>query len=890
MRTLLHHAALLTVLLPVILAAQSSSPWCQSSGSVSPAIIRAAQGYVPGRGATRYVKLKVIIGSQTTPGGDATTPSIVQRDIDGMNELFAQNNTGIQFELCGPVGIVDNNALYALWSFDPAVINPYYEPGYITLVYTTMLPNGFGGLAMGDIVYLLGQGSPRVAAHEVGHALGLPHTHDVITEAELVDGSNCTTAGDFICDTPADPNLGMAGMIDYTTCSYIGTATDANGQPYAPLVDNIMSYSPCVLNAFTPGQTQVMQYVLDNVKTNLRQRYTPLTITPFDTRQCHNAGPIALSASPTPGSFGGPLVNGSTLTNTPNEPGEYHVSYTPTTPQDSSTFIDQASTFFDQYNVYHYTYAVLDSLVQTLRAGADGRLTEVDLLVHDPLPNTYRLRVFSGEGIGAVLLHESTLSAPAIADTVWLSIPVASFVPIANNAVYTLELVADHAYTQVTGFGSNWAYYDYTRGISNVDVYRDAVFRTWVHALPPCPSAIRYYELYQVPPHYMRNLAEAYCVSEVDTVWLIGDNAASPLADIWIAGENTSAFVPATLGEGVHPLLYINSAFGCTDTTVSTITVTAPAPLSIPELSAPVCVDAEPLVLHGDPLGGIIAINGVRDSVLDPAALGLGTHLATYAYADVLDSIAFIDQATGIGSYASGGQGTVAVGTTIWQSFTPAFSGRLEQFTVSLYGINGPFSYGVTLFHGTGVGGTVIAADTITPPLNSYLPDILGSMHPQVLRDSVYTIQLERLPDADPNANQIYYFTDGALYPRGTGQFGTTTGIDLYFQETVSRTYTCADSITVPFTVEVCTGLPELADSDVQLGPNPFTDGLTLRTRTDLRYMLYNALGAELISGTTRGGAPTSLDTGGLATGVYTVRLWAMDGSGQRVVVMVRGD
>jgi hypothetical protein len=53
-----------------------------------------------------------------------------------------------------------------------------------------------------------------------------------------------------------------------------------------------------------------------------------------------------------------------------------------------------------------------------------------------------------------------------------------------------------------------------------VDAYHDAAFRTWVHALPSCQSAIRYYQLYQVPPHYMRNLAEAYCTSEVDTVWL----------------------------------------------------------------------------------------------------------------------------------------------------------------------------------------------------------------------------------------------------------------------------------------------------------------------------------------------------------------------------------
>ncbi|MBK6776644.1 MAG: hypothetical protein IPG74_12700, partial [Flavobacteriales bacterium] len=792
---LLFSAAVLSaLLLPCVVSAQGDAPWCQSTGSVSPAIIQAAQGYAP-RGGTRYVKLKVIIGSQVGPGGDASTGSIVQRDLDGMNDLFALNNTGIQFELCGPVQVVDNDALYALWNFDPTALNPYYEPGYLTLVYSSFLPNSLGGFQMGDIVYLRGSGSAQIAAHEVAHALGLMHTHDAIFGAELVDGSNCTTAGDFICDTPADPNLGQAGMIEYGTCNYIGTLTDANGDAYTPSTTNIMSYAPCVLSTFTQGQAQVMQYVLDNVKTDLHRSAQPVAITPFDTRQCHNAGPITLSATPTPGSFDGPLVSGNTLNNAPNTPGEYYVTWTPATPpQDSIAFIDQSYTLYDQYGSYTYTYTVLDSLVQTIRAGADGRLTQVDFLLHDSASNNFRLRVYSGQGAGVVLLHETTLAAPAIPDTSWLSFAVADIVPMVSNAVYTVELVADHAFTQVTSFGAGWTYFDYNRGSSNTGAFRDAAFRTWVHALPPCQTAIRYYALYQVPPHYMLNLADAYCITEVDTVWLFGDNSASPDANIWIDGVDTSAFVPALLGVGAHALHYINSAFGCTDTTGSTITVTLPAALSIPALDAPICFEAAPFVLQGDPPGGYITINGVRDSLLNAAALGLGNHVANYFLEGVLDTIAFLDQATGLGSYVSGvrATGEGAGGHLIWQSFTPAFSGRLEQFNVSLYGTNGPISYGVTLRSGTGLGDTIIAADTITVPANVSIVDILGTMHPQVLRDSAYTIQLERLPDANPNANQIYFFTDDSLYPRGTGQFGTTDSLDFYFRETVSRVYTCA--------------------------------------------------------------------------------------------------
>lgn len=95
----------------------------------------------------------------------------------------------------------------------------------------------------------------NIISHELGHVLGLAHTHgdsNLGTTDELVDGSNCTTAGDRLCDTPADPNL-LRRMGEH--CDYIGTERDANGMAYAPLTDNIMSYtnSECA-DSLTPMQ------------------------------------------------------------------------------------------------------------------------------------------------------------------------------------------------------------------------------------------------------------------------------------------------------------------------------------------------------------------------------------------------------------------------------------------------------------------------------------------------------------------------------------------------------------------------------------------------------------------------------------------------------------
>ncbi|MCC5929919.1 MAG: PKD domain-containing protein [Cyclobacteriaceae bacterium] len=90
--------------------------------------------------------------------------------------------------------------------------------------------------------------------HEIGHYFTLFHTHGKTnrgTTDELVNGSNCTTAGDDICDTPADPNL----TNNVSNCAYTGAETDQNGQRFQPDVRNIMSYAPSACrDRFSPGQ------------------------------------------------------------------------------------------------------------------------------------------------------------------------------------------------------------------------------------------------------------------------------------------------------------------------------------------------------------------------------------------------------------------------------------------------------------------------------------------------------------------------------------------------------------------------------------------------------------------------------------------------------------
>lgn len=105
-----------------------------------------------------------------------------------------------------------------------------------------------------------------ILAHEMAHFFGVYHTHgngNPGTTTELVDGSNCTTDGDKVCDTPADPaDLSFFQTdISEQNCEYPTTLApyccDANSDVYAPLSNNIMFAYYCIFgtfNAFTDGQ------------------------------------------------------------------------------------------------------------------------------------------------------------------------------------------------------------------------------------------------------------------------------------------------------------------------------------------------------------------------------------------------------------------------------------------------------------------------------------------------------------------------------------------------------------------------------------------------------------------------------------------------------------
>jgi len=209
-------------------------------------------------------------------------------------------------------------------------------------------PSGSAGYYSGgssDYVVMLKDqlGNDRFTIeHEIGHFFSLPHTHvgwegdisqgsssggyqpsihgDTVTitvitgstqagsvEVELVDGSNCTTAGDRICDTPPDYGFGQS----CGCCTMVYDVWDRNGDKIEPMIDNVMSYSEnCDPFLFTAEQVLAMQSDFDSSSRSYLRKgevteYNPITspvniISPVDDQVYENFDGVLIEWEPLP--------------------------------------------------------------------------------------------------------------------------------------------------------------------------------------------------------------------------------------------------------------------------------------------------------------------------------------------------------------------------------------------------------------------------------------------------------------------------------------------------------------------------------------------------------------------------------------------------------------
>ncbi|MBS1764835.1 MAG: hypothetical protein JSS90_07715 [Bacteroidetes bacterium] len=203
-------------------------------------------------------------------GNDGITQAIIQAAVLAMNGDFAP--MCLSFEICRFVYIDNYNYnRFVAPKHEDEVYNLYYTPNTINMYFVSRLEKPAGVQKCGyayfpggrDMIVLQKScaNDGKSMSHEMGHFFGLYHTFETANGVELINGTNCTTAGDLICDTPADP-----GGVNGPDCQLQPYIKDNNGNWYVPQIGNIMSYysASCKCGFTTQQFNRMIQQFTNN--------------------------------------------------------------------------------------------------------------------------------------------------------------------------------------------------------------------------------------------------------------------------------------------------------------------------------------------------------------------------------------------------------------------------------------------------------------------------------------------------------------------------------------------------------------------------------------------------------------------------------------------------
>jgi hypothetical protein len=246
------------------------------------------------RGVVKYIPITFHLVANTAGTGRIIEDNVL-RQVANINEQFADQEIIFYIDR---FNYFNNDAVYETPNSAAATTQMRLrkDNNSVNVFITNKADSGNGGPGVTLAYYdpqedwivarkaNIGGGSSTLA-HELGHFFSLAHPHagwDCFpftledytnpvnvdftlpcndggggsVRIELQNGSNCNTAGDHICDTPPDYNLGLLFQND---CDQNTIVRDKNGELITPMTNNFMGYyTNCSDYEFTTTQKSLM--------------------------------------------------------------------------------------------------------------------------------------------------------------------------------------------------------------------------------------------------------------------------------------------------------------------------------------------------------------------------------------------------------------------------------------------------------------------------------------------------------------------------------------------------------------------------------------------------------------------------------------------------------
>ncbi|WMJ74692.1 hypothetical protein RCC89_16180 [Cytophagaceae bacterium ABcell3] len=217
---------------------------------------------------TFKIIVHIVLNQDSNPG---ITENTIRQAVNGVNDFFAP--IAANFDIAEFRYIENHNyngsqenpltltlpqeELAQIYNIDRRINMYFIKANPDSSLCGRATRGGISSIDNPSILMLKDCVDSRVLAHLFGLYFGL---HRTFEGNELVDGSNCETDGDLVCDTPADPYTGedMDDYIDPDNCQFIYKGKDENGDYYDPDVSNIMSFYNCPCPRFSHGQYERM--------------------------------------------------------------------------------------------------------------------------------------------------------------------------------------------------------------------------------------------------------------------------------------------------------------------------------------------------------------------------------------------------------------------------------------------------------------------------------------------------------------------------------------------------------------------------------------------------------------------------------------------------------